>query len=177
VNIGFVAPRLDRFAEQAGALLCTFAFAERRPFIGATGLVDWRLHGHLSRLRIRGFLDGELGESLLVPLGDRLPPIHLVILGLGPREALNDERSREALLRMFDAIERLGDAPLLVALPGRPEQVVDPAEAMERFLDVYDERGRRRRVTLIEPSAAQKVMLSVLERHRLKSWVPTMSME
>jgi hypothetical protein len=177
VSTGFVAPRLDRLAEHAGAFLCAFAFEEMRPFTGATGLVDWRLHGHLSRLRIRGFLTGELGEALLVPLGERLPPIRLVLLGLGPRDSLDAARCQAALHRMFEVVGRLGDAPLLIALPGRPEQVTDPAAAVTLFLDAYDERGADRRVALLEPTAAQKAMLPIIERHRLKMWVPMMTME
>jgi hypothetical protein len=178
VNVGFVAPRLERLAEHAGSFLCVFAFSERRPFAGITGVVDWRLHGHLSRLRIRGFLGGKAGEALLVPLGDRLSSIaHLVVVGLGQREALDAVRCRGALGRMFDAADGLGDAPLVLALPGRPERVADPAEVMELFLEVYDERGRGRRATVVEPSAEQKAMLQVLERHRLKQWVPAMKTE
>ncbi len=177
MNVGFVAPRLERFSEHAGAILCAFAFEERRPFAGATGLVDWRLHGHLSRLRIRGFIAGRRDEALLVPLGERMPPDRLVVLGVGPREALDADRCRRALERMFDVVERLKDAPLLIALPGRPEQVVDPAPAIELFLEVYEARGRERRVTLVEPSAAQKAMLPIVERHRLKQGIPVTTAE
>jgi len=134
--------------------------------------VDWRLHGHLSRLVIGGFLTGKAGEQLLVPLGDRLGLEHLLVLGLGPRAALTPARCRDALGRMFDAAAGLGGAELVVALPGRPEQLVDPAEAMEAFLAAYDAAGRRRKVAIVDTAAAQKAMLPVLERHRLKSGVP-----
>jgi hypothetical protein len=172
VNVAFVTPRLSRLAEHAGACLCLFALEERHPLAGITGALDWRLHGHLSRLVIRGFLSGKVGEELLMPLGDRLPLQFLLVVGLGPRDALTPARCLEAQRHMFEAAGRLGEAPLLVALPGRPEQLVDAAEAISLFLEAYDAAGQPRRVAIIDSTAAQKAMLPVLERHRLKNWVP-----
>ena len=172
MSVAFVVPRLSRLAEHAGAYLCLFALEERHPFAGLTGALDWRLHGHLSRLVIRGFLTGNASEQLLMPLGDRLELRHLLVLGLGPRDALTGARCRDALRRMFAAGAALGDAELVVALPGRPEQLVDPAEAISLFLEAYDAHGRGRKVAVVESSAAQKAMLPVVERHRLKHGVP-----
>jgi hypothetical protein len=173
VNVAFVTPRLSKLAEHPGAHLCLFAFEERHPLAGITGAVDWRLHGHLSRLVIRGFLTGKVGERLLMPLGDRLPLRHLVLVGLGPRAELAAPRCLDSLRRLFEAAAGLGEAPLVVALPGRPEQLVEPAEAISLFLEAYEAHGRGRRVAIVEPSAAQKAMLPVLERHRLKQGMPT----
>ena len=172
MSVAFAVPRLSRLAEHAGAHLCLFALEERHPLAGITGALDWRLHGHLSRLVIRGFLTGAASEQLLMPLGDRLGLEHLLVLGLGPRAALSGARCRDALRRMFAAAAALGDAELVVALPGRPEGLVDPAEAISLFLEAYDAHGRGRKVAVVESSAAQKAMLPVVERHRLKHGVP-----
>jgi len=48
---------------------------------------------------------------------------------------------------------------------------------MEQFLEAYDAHGRERKVAIVDTNAAQKAMLPVLERHRLKNWVPTMTLE
>ena len=172
MTVAFVAPRLSRLADHAGAYLCLFAIEEKRPLAGIVGAVDWRLHGHLSGLVIRGFLTGKVGEELLVPLGSRLPLPFLLVLGIGPRGSLTAARCGEALRRMFEVADRLGGADLVVALPGRPEQLVEPAEAMERLLAAYDAAGRGRKVTVVEPAAAQKAMLPVLERYRLRREMP-----
>jgi hypothetical protein len=177
VNVGFVAPRLARIAERGGRCLFVVAFSERRPLAGITGLLDWRLHGHLSRLAIRGFLSGARGEAVLMPLGDRLPIAHLVILGAGPRDALTADLARETVRRMFNAADALGGGPLIAALPGRPEGIAEPAEAISLFLEAYDEDGGERPVAIVDSSAAQKAMLPVLERFRLKHWVPVMTNE
>jgi hypothetical protein len=172
VNVSFVTPRLARLSEHAGARLCLFAFEERHPLAGITGALDWRLHGHLSQLVIRGFLTGAAGEALLVPLGDRLPLPYLIVVGLGTRAALTAGGSAAALRRMFDAADRLAGTALVVALPGRPEQIADPAEAISCFLEAYDARGGGRKVVVADTAAAQKAMLPVLERFRLKRSVP-----
>ena len=171
-EITFITPELRRVEHAGGKLIGLFRFGELRPLVGVTGLVDWRLHGRLSRLVIDGFLDGGAEESLLVPLGGRLPQEHLLLLGLGPRDGFDRARFVTALERLFDAADKLLDGRLVLALPGRAEQLCEPAAATEWLLEIVGRRERERDMVLVEPAAAQKEMLPVLERWRLKQMVP-----
>ena len=90
----FVAPelrRLDRLRCEAAALPY---FAEERPFRGARGLLDWRLHGRLARLRSQGRLTGAAGEGLLLPARRRTSFDKLFLFGLGSREGFDEVAAR-----------------------------------------------------------------------------------
>ena len=170
-DIGFITPDLKRLQKlRRGGALALFRFAELRPLAGVNSLVDWRLLGRLSRLVIDGFLSGAPGESLLFPLGGRLPQDNLLFLGLGDRERFGEHVFRRAVSRLFDQLDKLEDEPgnLVLSLPGRAEGVCDPAAAIDWFLPLTDQRAEGRRITLIEPTDAQKVMVPVTERWRVK---------
>jgi hypothetical protein len=170
-DIGFITPDLKRLQRlPRGGALVLFRFAELRPLAGVTGLVDWRLLGQLSRMVIGGFVDGAPDESLLFPLGGRLPHDSLLLLGLGDRERFGEPVFRRAVSRMFDHLDKLGgeDDPLTMAMPGRPEEVCPITDAIDWFLPLAEQRGDGRRITLIEPTGAQKDMAPAIERWRLK---------
>ena len=172
--VTFIPPKLDRLDEQRGGSLIIFRFEERRPLVGVEGLIDWRLHGHLSRLIIDGFLSGNTDESLLVPLERRLPHNNLIVFGLGPTQGFCKERFTGALERMFRSMDKLdASAPLTISLPGRADNACSSADAITWFLPVHDNLGKRRDITIIEPTRAQKAMLPAVERWRLKNSVPS----
>ncbi len=172
--VTFIPPRLDRLDKQRGGLLIMFRFEERQPLVGVEGLVDWRLHGHLSRLIIDGFISGNADESLLVPLERRLPHDNLIVFGLGPTEGFCEERFVGALQRMFRSMDKLdGSASLTISLPGRSTSACNSADAIDWFLPVHDNLGKHRDITIIEPLRAQKAMLPAVERRRLKNSVPS----
>ena len=172
--VTFIPPRLDRLDEQRGGLLIMFRFEERQPLVGVEGLIDWRLHGHLSRLIIDGFLSGNTDESLLVPLERRLPHDNLIVFGLGPTAGFCEKHFTGALERMFRSMDKLdASASLTISLPGRSASACSSADAIDWFLPVYDNLGKHRDITIIESTRAQKAMLPAVERWRLKNSVPS----
>jgi hypothetical protein len=171
-KVTFIAPELKRLAVSRSSVLALFRFAERRPLRGIASLVDWRLYGHLSRLVIDGFLSGEEGESLLMPLSNRLHHQYLLVLGLGDRERFGEAVFVRAVERMFRAAQGLGLRDLSVSLPGRVEETCGNVEAIEWFLACYEEHGHGQLVEVIEPAGAQKAMAPFVERWRLRQLVP-----
>jgi virulence-associated protein VagC len=133
-------------------VLALFRFKEMRPLAGISSLVDWRLHGHLSRLIIDGFFKGDAEESLLIPLGRRLPQEYLLVVGLGDRAGFTEKSFDSCLKKLFDTARGVNRSEIAVALPGRPERECD--------------------TLLIEPVEAQKVIIPVVERWRLRQLVP-----
>jgi len=166
--LGLATPDFRHLETSRSATLGLFRFCELAPLEGVTGLVDWRLLGALSRLVIDGFIESRAGECLLFPLGGRLPHRHLLLVGLGRREGFGRDEFVSALERMFCAAERIGPGGLDLTLPGRVEGVVDPASAVDWFLEAGGDRCRDRDLTVIEHSGVQKVMLPAIERWRLK---------
>jgi hypothetical protein len=168
-EIGFITPELKRIERLArGGALGLFHFAELRPLAGVTGLVDWRMLGHLSQLKIEGFVDGTPDETLLFPLGGRLPQDCLLLLGLGERERFSEHAFRRALRRLFEQLVKLDQGKLTLALPGRVEGLCEIGQAIEWFLPIYESFGQDRNVVIVEPAAAQKEMGQIIERWHLK---------
>lgn len=60
-----------------------------RPLRGAAGHADWRLCGRLSRLVAAGHVSGLRGEASLVVASTGLASPLVVLVGLGPRDALD----------------------------------------------------------------------------------------
>jgi hypothetical protein len=171
-SIFFITPELKHLDRTRAGVLALFRFKEMRPLAGISSLVDWRLHGHLSRLIIDGFFKGDAEESLLIPLGRRLPQEYLLVVGLGDRAGFTEKSFDSCLKKLFDTARGVNRSEIAVALPGRPERECDTLLAIDRFLKIYEEDGDGLEFRIIEPVEAQKVIIPVVERWRLRQLVP-----
>ncbi len=68
--------------------LCCFVVEDERPLSGATGYLDWRLCGGLSKILGSGFFVGAPGDKLLVPTDARIPAKRVFAMGLGKLNAV-----------------------------------------------------------------------------------------
>ncbi len=170
--IRFILPDLRRLENSHTAGLVLYRFEELVPFTGVSSLVDWRLHGHLSKITINGFFDGSLGKPLLMPLGRFLPQQFLLVLGLGPREAFAPSVFKERIEKTFDIARGLQMTDLTLALPGRVENACQCNDAIEWFIEVYEPASDMNEMMIIEPVQAQKAMVPAVERWRLRGLVP-----
>jgi len=132
MTVSFHSGPVDRI--QTGTLFVAH-FAGERPLRGEAGIVDWRLHGWLSRLLMEGRIDGTLGSSLLVP-AHRLPAQRVVLLGLGDPDDLNDDRLANVAHDVRDKIAGLKEKNASLAMPsGNPEQLERWTRALIDALD------------------------------------------
>ncbi len=171
-SISFITPELKRLEQISAKVLVLFHFAELEPLLGFASLVDWRLYGHLSRLMIIDFLKGEYKESMLMPLGRHLPQDYLLVLGLGARQYFCKEVFLETSEKMFNTVHHLDRRNIVLTLPGRGDGECDTTTAMEWFLSSYEEHADNQEIQIIESPGAQKAMMPVVERWRLKQLVP-----
>ena len=59
----FIASASQSLDQLQTELMVLPFFSDERPLRGATGLIDWRLCGTLSRKLMAGYLDGRFGED------------------------------------------------------------------------------------------------------------------
>jgi hypothetical protein len=171
--ISFIAPTIRRLENASSDLAVLYCFEEMRPFQGITSLVDWRLHGHLSRMVIEGFFTGKLGVPLLVPLERQLPQQYLLLLGIGRRGTFDETVCREALCRTFEIGRGLKITKIAMSLPGRVENVSNASDAIGWFIESYDAVGNSiEGITLMESLEGQKEMTPYVERWRLRRMIP-----
>ncbi len=171
-RISFIPPDLKRLERTEGNLIALYCFEEKRPFKGIASLIDWRLYSHLTRMIIEGFFRGSAGEQLLMPLGRHLPQESLLLVGLGERSRFGESSFADAVAITFETLRRMDKETLVLSLPGRQEGVCPPGDAIEWFIEGYDQWGENHEVILVEPSGAQKAMLPAVERWRLRQLVP-----
>lgn len=156
IRLSFLPPELPRWDATEAEAICVFLFEDQRPPRGATGLLDWRLCGRLSRWIRQGRVSGRLGERLLMPLGGRLPWRLMVLSGAGPEAGFGEEAFRGCLRDALETMGKLGLTRYVMALPGRSEGRIAPRRAVE----ILREEGQsyQTEALVIESSASQKEM-------------------
>lgn len=166
LDLRFVPRGLRHIDELSAEVIACGVYRDERPLRGLAGLLDWRLAGRLSRLAKRGFLGGEVGELLALPVRPRLPFDKLLVAGLGPRAAFGDATFRQVLSRTLDALEGLHVKKAVVELPGRGDSAITAERAAEILLDLVGEDERDALTFVEDPSDQQRIELHAQERRR-----------
>jgi hypothetical protein len=169
MHVRFAAPdwkSLDVLHSEA--ILAPF-FSDERPLTGVLGLIDWRMCGFVSRLIERGVVRGSLDETVLVPLRPRFAADKLFLFGLGAREGFLPEMQQQVTERMLDVGTRARVRAMALVLPGRSNQSVSAATAIESFVLATAERREPDEVVLIESHEGQKEMSPILQRERRRA--------
>ena len=159
-------PELDR--ERADCLVLT-AFTDDRPLRGLAGRVDWRLNGRLSRLMCDEFIDGHLHETMLTPVGKRLPFKRLLFVGMGERAQFNEQRFASVCEMIFVSLARLHIVDFAMALPGRIGLDVGLRQALRGWEDGVvsafpAEMIAQLNICLVESGDVQRELLEPMRR-------------
>lgn len=185
MDVHFAPPDLASLDQLKTEALCLPLFSDERPLRGAPGLIDWRLCGRISELLVSGKMQGELGEAVLMPARPRLTPERLLWLGAGKRAELDEARFRHLIRDFMERLLRLhvrttafvlpgcvapGRVPPGCVLPGATLLRVDPARAMEWFLEESAPFAERLdEVTLLDTLEAQRAMQPLVDRARRRA--------
>ncbi|MBX3212867.1 MAG: leucyl aminopeptidase [Labilithrix sp.] len=166
LDLRFVPRALRHLDETSAEVVACGIYRDARPLTGLAGLLDWRLAGRLSRLAKQGFLLGEVGELLALPVRPRLPFDKLLVAGLGPRGAFGDATFRKVLERTIGALEGLHVKKAIVELPGRGDQGISPERAAELLLDLIGDDERDALTFVEDPGDQQRIEKHAQERRR-----------
>jgi len=156
----FIPVRQRDLDATQGDLLVASLFEEDRPPHGLTGLVDWRMDGLISRIRVRTirpeatnphyeglalgpFHAGE-NEKLLFPAGEKLSHFTVMVLGLGSRRTYNSDRYKGAVATVLQAAASLGAERLTLQLPGWLDAGLPARRACDLFMTELVELRRRK---------------------------------
>jgi len=166
LDLRFVARDLRRLDEVSAEVVACGIYRDERPLTGLAGLLDWRLAGRLSRLARQGFLLGEVGELLAVPVRPRLPFDKMLVAGLGPRSAFGDATFKKVLERTMTALEGLHVKKAVVELPGRGDEAITAERAAEILLDAIGDDERDALTFVEDPSGQQRIEQHAQDRRR-----------
>ena len=169
MDFRFIAPSLRDLDTATAELLACCIWSDVRPVRGLAGLLDFRLAGKLSGLSREKFLDGAMGEALLLPGRPRLPFEKVLVFGLGARSGFGEGTFRQAVQHISQALEGLHVLRAVVELPGRCDGSISPERAAELLVpsiasDAHDAWW------LVEEVEAQRRMAPKLfeDRRRLR---------
>jgi hypothetical protein len=157
LDLRFVARDLRRLDEVSAEVVACAIWRDSRPLVGLAGLLDWRLAGRLSRLAKQGFLLGEVGELLALPVRPRLPFDKLLVAGLGPRSAFGEATFKRVLERTMDALAGLSVKKAVVELPGRGDDAIGADRAADILLDAIGD-DERDALTFVENTAGREII-------------------
>ncbi|HEX7670914.1 MAG TPA: M17 family peptidase N-terminal domain-containing protein, partial [Polyangiaceae bacterium] len=156
MDLRFTTPSLRRL-DLAGTEVLVAPLAEdERPPHGVAGLVDFRLAGRISRLILRGFATGRLGEVILVPGKPKLPFDKILLFGIGRASAFGESEFRGVVERILTTLEGLRARTAVVELPGRHLGTIAAERAADVLLESVGTRREHDVWTLVEPVDAQR---------------------
>jgi Cytosol aminopeptidase family, N-terminal domain len=169
MDLRFVAPSLRRLDLSGTEVLVATLSTDERPPHGTAGLVDWRLSGRISRLLLRGFATGNVGEVLLVPGKPKLPFDKVLLFGIGDTGSFDEARFRAALEKILGTLEGLRARTAVVELPGRHFGAITPESAADILLECAAGRREHDVWTLVEPAEAQRAISQHVMQERRRA--------
>jgi len=179
LQVSFVPVTLRDLDSSAGQMVIVTLFDEERPPRGLSGLVDWRLDGLVSRIRmvtldpkwstphhggsvLRPF-PAAFGEKLLIPVGKKMRFEWAMVVGLGQTSEFTLARYRSAIELMLEGVGQMQCSTISMQLPGWEAAGIPARRAIETLL--YEWKNRRDNgkpapgsITVFEPLAAQREM-------------------
>ena len=171
MELHFLPPELRRLDEVNVELCACGIWSDERPMRGLAGLLDWRLGGRLSALLKSGFVEGELGESLLVPGKPDVTFEKVLVLGLGSKSGFGDGTFRQSVAKIAHTLEGMRVRRAVVELPGRASGMIAPDHAITLALDCLAGSPEHEAWWLVEDAPSQRRVEERIadERRRVKT--------
>lgn len=116
-------------------VLVTGFFQDERPLKGASGWMDWRLNGMLSRFLIEKRLTGDWQEKILIPSQGRVMPRMILLLGLGKVKEYSYLRLRELSPYLLEILKKLNTSSICLSLPYEEDYNVDCGKLIEVLIE------------------------------------------
>ncbi|MCH2110088.1 MAG: hypothetical protein MK135_12235 [Polyangiaceae bacterium] len=169
----FIQPQLRNFDQAFSDVLVVPTWKFQRPPRDSAGLVDWRLGGTISALMRDGEVTGSLGEQILISGRPKLSFSKVLLLGSG----VVDEFHLQTFVGLIDLIlESVASLQLrraTIELPGRAQNLIEPARAAEVLVERGGDDPRFDSWTLIDSAGAAREMTRRLRGERRGGWKKT----
>jgi hypothetical protein len=159
----FIPARMKDLESVSAEVLAFPLFEDERPPRGLAGLVDWRMDGLLSRIRVTtvhpefenphyrslalGPFGAALNEKLLFPPGRWLPFDRVLVVGLGPKPKYDGQAYRSVVKDLLGTVTSMRVGTLALQLPGWRTAGVPARRAADVFVSELISLKRREAVT------------------------------
>lgn len=109
-------------------------FSDEKPPRGASGLLDWRLNGFLSREMIRGRITGEFQETCVIFRPPKIQAEAILFYGLGDSQAQSLQRFAEAGREIMGIMRKMQRADFALNIPTSAAAADEVAPITEALL-------------------------------------------
>jgi hypothetical protein len=129
-------------------VIVTGFFLDERPLRGASGWIDWRLNGRLSRFIQAKRITGEWKETILVPSEGRLLAPLILLIGLGRVREYSPLRLRELSPHLIMTLQGIQVPNICLSFPCEGPYSIDCGKTAEVLIEgIADCLGRDPRLT------------------------------
>ena len=125
----------DRIDVQECDVIVTGFFLDERPLRGASGWIDWRLNGRLSRLIQAKRLTGEWKETILVPSEGRIVAPLILLIGLGRVKEYDPFRLRELSAHLIMTLQGIQVPHICLSFPCEGSYNMDCVKTAEGLVE------------------------------------------
>ena len=172
ITYDFVTASLESLDELEAELIVLPFFSDERPLRGASGLIDWRLCGALSRKLMAGYLDGHFGERALIAAPPKLRAEGLLLVGLGESASFDAGVAEDACALIALAFRESKVATAAMALPGRSLELVSAERAMQLWLAAEVDDDTLEEISVIERAEEHRTLQSLFDGLRRQAESP-----
>lgn len=172
IDYDFIPPSLHSLDALETDLIVLPFFSDERPLEGASGLLDWRLCGSLSRKIMAGYVDGHEGETSLVVSPPKLLAAGILLVGLGPSGSFDTEVAARSCALIADRLVESRVSTAALVLPGRSSSRLPSLEALQLWLSVEIDDRHLNEIMLIEQADVHRALGSVLDGLRRQAESP-----
>ncbi len=175
MKLDFGAPTLQGLDGLDVDVLAVAVFQRDRPLPDLAGLVDWRLNGQVSRVLRAGRFNGELGESVLLPCGDRIGANRFVLFGLGDELAYTEGRFAEAAEWLWGISARMLATSVAMPFPGGHRSTIGPRRSARLLVSAagraYSGDGDALRLRLLVRQEQRREIQAALDGERTQEQI------
>jgi hypothetical protein len=125
----------DSIDVQECDVIATGFFLDERPLRGASGWIDWRLNGRLSRFIQAKRLTGEWKETILVPSEGRIVAPLILLIGLGRVKEYGPLRLRELSAHLIMTLQGIQVPNVCLSFPSGEPYSIDCGKTAEVLLE------------------------------------------
>ena len=166
IELDYVSPSLQALDERATEVIVGSLWQNRRPLEGVAALYDWRSAGRVSKILKSGFLEGRLGEVILMTAKPGMNADKLLLFGLGAYDQFEEQHFEQIMDTISKTLEGLRSTHVTIELPGRQTDRVDAISATEALMKRIDAGLSVRQWALIETDDTKRAIEQHLQQTR-----------
>jgi len=109
-------------------------FSDERPLKGASGLVDWRLNGGISRLIETMRVTGDKGETTLIAPQGRIKGEKIMLVGLGDSSRIKKRDIENTAIMILEKLIKIGARKVSIAIPSKRFSSIDSGNTLSSLM-------------------------------------------